>query len=1297
VTTSYSYDGDGNQTAMTTANGNTTSYVYDGLGRQVQTIMPPVPVVPAGSGGIGPHLRLGNGRPATAVAWQTTGRPRSTGPATAVAWQTTGRPRSGGARGAAQRHAGLAVAEGQRAIARAVGRHSEGVALDTTTAVIGPPTPPTVAIATVTIPAPGQTTTPASTATSRPATTPASGTTPTATTTPTVTSTATTSPTMTTPTTLPSAIPTGTPGASPTPLPTVSPTASMRATSLITATTGTMTATSGLVPEQLASYGRLPLAFEANQGQTDPRVSYLAHGTGYGLYLTGADAVLALTLPQTPTAPGVSNGDILTQTAPVSETAVRLRYVGASASPATEGQERLPGDANYLLGADPAGWTTAIPTYARVVYHGVYPGIDLAYHGTQGRLEYDWTVAPGASPAAIAFAVDGAQGVSLDAGGNLMLGTAAGPVRLAAPAAYQTIGGARHDVSSSFALTGTNLVAVVVGAYDPTQPLVIDPVLGYSTYLGGGGGNSNGTGIAVDGAGSAYVVGRTNSPSFPQQNAYNGGTFSGAGNDVFVTKLAPDGQSLAYSTYLGGNGDTQGLAIAVGGAGNAYLTGFTWATNYPTTPGAYQTTLGGGNDVFVTELGATGNSLVYSTYLGSGAYETGQALALDGQGHVYLTGYTLFDNLYGAFPTTPGAFQTTFSSQGAPGQGPRSAFLAALDPSKSGTAALLYSTFLGGSGIAQGNGLAVGGQGLVVTGWTSAGSFPTTANALQGPFGSGTTDAFLSVLAPDLSKAPARQLVYSTFLGSGGDTEGAAVAVDASGSLYVVGSTTGGFPATAGAYQRTYGGGGHDAFLARVSMDGGLAYGTYLGGNDDDAATGVAVDGSSNAYVTGDAWSGNFPTTANAFQPTSKGQADAFVAEIGAGLTGTASLVSSSYLGGSNADYGSAIALDSVGNAYLTGQTNSTDFTTLTPYSSTAVGGGTNEAFVTKVGTALLRGTIGTVAGVGGAGAYSGDGGRATAAQLNSPYAVAVDRAGDIFIADYFDGCIREASAVTGVINRVVGTCSQGYSGDGGPAGNAQLNYPAALAFDGAGNLYIADYSNSRVREVLASGGSIGPSSTIVTVAGNGSAGFSGDGGPATQAQLAAPSGIALDSAGNLFIADTWEDRVREVRAGTGIIITVAGTGATGFGGDGGPASAALLHDPSHLATDRAGNLFITDTNNYRVREVRAGSGGIGPSSVITTVVGNGTAAYSGDGGPATAAALSFPQGLVVDSANNLYIADSDNSRVREVVAGPSGLVASGIITTVAGMSVRGYNGDTIPALQADLASPNDRVCEKSG
>jgi len=483
----------------------------------------------------------------------------------------------------------------------------------------------------------------------------------------------------------------------------------------------------------------------------------------------------------------------------------------------------------------------------------------------------------------------------------------------------------------------------------------------------------------------------------------------------------------------------------------------------------------------------------------------------------------------------------------------------------------------------------------------------------------------------------------------------------------------------------------YDALGNTVAITGGTAgAASSVETRSYDAALGVAVDGSGDAFLIGSTTTPNFPITGTAFQATNRGQADAFVAEIGAGLTGTASLLSSSYLGGSNADYGNAIALDSVGNAYITGKTTSTDFTTLTPYSATNVAGGAYDSFVSRVGTALPRGTIGTVAGVGGAYGYGGDGGRATAAQLSYPIGEpAVDAAGDVFFADTSNERVREVIAASGSITTVVDSGGAGgFGGDGGPASAALVSAPEGVALDAAGNLYIADTYNSRVREVRAVGGVVGPSSTIVTVAGGGNpADGLGDGGPAGQAGIYYPTGVALDGAGNLYVADRAHYRVREVLAmggsigATSVITTVAGTGSVGYNGDGIPATTAMLVDPTGVAVDAAGNLYIADYAGRRVRAVLAAGGSIGVTSPITTVAGTGNAGYNGDNIPAATAQLTEPWGVATDAAGNLYIVDTYGQRVREVGGVGPVSVATTVVTPIVTTS---YNGDGEPTRQTD-------------
>ncbi len=349
-------------------------------------------------------------------------------------------------------------------------------------------------------------------------------------------------------------------------------------------------------------------------------------------------------------------------------------------------------------------------------------------------------------------------------------------------------------------------------------------------------------------------------------------------------------------------------------------------------------------------------------------------------------------------------------------------------------------------------------------------------------------------------------------------------------------------------------------------------------------------------------------------------------------------------------------------------------------FTTTSLSAGTNTVTVSYGGTTEFApsttGTIVTAAGNGIAG-YAGDNGPATAAELDNPGGLAFNSAGDLFIAD--GNRIREVVKATGDIVTVAGNGTYGYSGDNGPATAAELNDALGLAFDSAGDLFIADYLNDRIREVVNATGD------IITVAGNGTAGYSGDNGPATGAELAKPTGVAVDSAGDLFIADWGNNVIREVVKATGDIITVAGNGTAGYAGNNGPATAAELNLPNGVAVDSAGDLFIADSGNSVIREVVKATGD------IITVAGNGTPGYSGDNGPATAAKLDYPFDVALDSAGDLFIADGSNNRIREVVQ------ATGDIKTVAGNGTAGYSGDNGPATAAELNDPVGAAVDSAG
>lgn len=660
-----------------------------------------------------------------------------------------------------------------------------------------------------------------------------------------------------------------------------------------------------------SAYGRLPLSFELNQGQQDRHVKFLTRGAGYALFLTPERAVLALER----TAGSRSESS--------HHTVVAMNLVGANKASRAEGLSKLPGRVNYFVGSNPRQWRTNIPTYSKVEFKSVYPGVDLVYYGRQQQLEHDFIVAAGSDPDRITLEFTGATSLSLNRQGDLTLRLDGGEVTLERPVIYQMRDGIRHEIAGGYVRKGSRQVGFKVAAYDATQPLVIDPVLTYSTYIHGTVGEGS-NGIAVDSTGAAYVTGQTFSTDFPvTHDAYQ---TTPTGNSVllfpeaFVAKLNPEGTALVYATYLGGSDEDMGLGIAVDGSGSAYVTGETSSLDFPVTAGALQMAFAGRpRDAFVTKLDRFGSALVYSTYLGGRALpgldptiagdDVGQSLAVDSAGSVYVTGRTVSST----FPVTAGAFQTTSQDTT---HLLSNTFVSKLNPD--GTS-VVYSTYLGGTADSRGNSIAVDASGAAyVAGETGGGAFPTTSGAFQTASSGG--DAYVTKL-----NAAGTALVYSTYLGGSGVDHAGAIAVDAADVAYVAGTTaSSNFPVTPGALQTAFAGGDSDAFASKLNATGtALVYSTYLGGTAAEDANGIAVDLTGFADVAGRTSSTNFPTTPDAAQPALSGSSDGFVIRIDP--TGSAPDYST-YLGGSDAEVATAIAVDGTGSAYVTGTTFSRDF-----------------------------------------------------------------------------------------------------------------------------------------------------------------------------------------------------------------------------------------------------------------------------------------------------------------------------------------------------------------------------------
>jgi hypothetical protein len=665
------------------------------------------------------------------------------------------------------------------------------------------------------------------------------------------------------------------------------------------------------------------LRFEANHGVTDPQVDFIARGRGYTVFLTPREAVLSLRGPAT-------SMDRHGQGQP-NAAALRVRLVGANAQPKVMGLEELPGRVNYFRGSNPAQWRTNIPTHAKVRYEEIYSGIDLIYYGNQRQLEYDFVVRSGADPTSIVLAFEGAQNIEVDPQGDLLLHLAGGTIRHRKPLMYQEVDGDRREIAGSYMLMGAREVGFKVAAYDSSRPLVIDPVLYYSTYLGGVD-SDTATGIAVDANGYAYVTGFALSTDFPTTTGVIR-TISAGLKDVFVTKLDPAGAALVYSTYLGGADDDEGRGITLDAAGNAYVTGETSSTDFPTTSGAFRVALTGPTDGFVAKLDPSGSALAYSTYLGGTGDDDGDAVVVDANGSAYVTGSTKSTD----FPTTAGALMPTW-----PGGLNSAAFVTKLDPTG---ATLVYSTYLGGKGDDQGRGIAIDASGnAYITGETDSTNFPTTAGAFQTARAGNTFDGFVTKLNPT-----GTALVYSTYLGGARADRAFGIALDAldNPNAYVAGRTSSSdFPATAGAFQTTSAG-LTDVFVTKLNPTGSaLVYSTYLGGSRDDRGRGIAVGASGYAYITGEVESADFPTTAGASQITLGSTRDAFVTKMDP--TGS-TLVYSTYLGGATStERGAAITLDVAGSAYITGETLSTDFPTTAGAFDTTFNG-IEDTFVVKI------------------------------------------------------------------------------------------------------------------------------------------------------------------------------------------------------------------------------------------------------------------------------------------------------------------------------------------------------------
>ncbi|OPX70831.1 MAG: PKD domain protein [Methanoregulaceae archaeon PtaB.Bin009] len=649
---------------------------------------------------------------------------------------------------------------------------------------------------------------------------------------------------------------------------------------------------------------RIPLVFIENQGQKSAEVLYHASAAGHSIFFTPDSVVCAW------------GGD---DTRPVSSVAITI--AGQNPDTCVKGEDLLPGTANFLIGDDPEKWVTSVPTFGKVRYEGVLPGVDIVYYGTQGALKRDIMLAPGIDPAGVVIRYSGHESLSVGEDGALLVETTGGTLVEAKPLCYQVIDEAQVSVACEYLILGESEVGFSVGPYDPAYSLVIDPFLDFSTYLGGSW-DDRGYAVAVDALGGTYVTGATGSMDFPYpygKPRYQ--MMNKGGLDVFVTKFEPPGTTLNYSTYIGGYNDDSGQGIAVNSSGYAFITGYTISPNYPVWKAFQQNKSGGGYctmcsdaDAFITVLAPRGNALEYSSFLGGNLTDIGQAIALNSSENPVLTGYTgSWD-----FPNTTGAYKTHIN-------GTLDAFVTGI--SYDGTISnIAFSTYLGGEGIDKGFGIAVDNatDRIWVTGLTRSQFFPIELPLRQNITGS--QDAFVTSLFPDVSA-----LYFSTYLGNSGDEAGYGIDLDPSGYVYVTGYTQSSDFDVVNPFQSTLKG-IQDAFLVKYEPDGqGLNFSTYLGGNLVDEGTGVKVDDMGSAFLTGFTDSTNYPTVNALYNSITGYPYDAYVTRFYPNGT---TLMFSTYLGGKLEDRAMGIALHGA-NATVTGYTASPDFPLKNPFQPT--------------------------------------------------------------------------------------------------------------------------------------------------------------------------------------------------------------------------------------------------------------------------------------------------------------------------------------------------------------------------
>jgi len=695
----------------------------------------------------------------------------------------------------------------------------------------------------------------------------------------------------------------------------------------------------------VVGYGKLPLTFESNRGQAAPQVNFISRGPGYRACLTSNGMVLSLRAGQ------VNASSTNHKPSNVKRASIQFQLIGSAPNPQVVGENQQPGVVNYFIGNNPNRWHRNVPTYGQIRYKNVYPGIDLIYYGSHQQLEYDFAVAPKADPRQIKFTITGASNIHVASDGALVLGTNNGELHFQAPVIYQERNGRRLPIKGSFNISGANRIGFQLAQYDSTQPLVIDPVLLYSTYLGGSG-DDQPAGIAVDANGNVYVSGATDSSDFPLSTL---GSLPAGIDHAFVAKLDATGSNLIYADYLGGSGGDYGYGIALDASNNVYVTGSTASSDFPMV-NPFQGTYPGSFNAFLSKISADGSSLLYSTYFGGNGSDIPSSLAVSQTGEMTIAGYTSSTNL---------AVANAYQSSVSPNQGGvygEYGFVTKFSPDG---ASLEFSTYFGGSANAplscglsscwpqpdsQIMAMATDPSGnSYVTGYTNTSNFPSTSGAY---LTNNTTQMNANVgFVSKFNSGGALQ--YSTyFYGSSGLPMSVnAIAVDATGNAYITGPALSDatFPVTSSSIcdPASAGWACSYAFVSKFDPTGStLLYSTFLGPNNSSIPEAIAVDTNNDAYVLGFTSSNSF-STVNGIQPYAGGY-DLLLVEIDPAAS---TQLFATYLGGTGDEQPApaGMVVDGSGNIYLAGTTSSSDLPVTSGAFQQTFGGNT-DGFVMKLG-----------------------------------------------------------------------------------------------------------------------------------------------------------------------------------------------------------------------------------------------------------------------------------------------------------------------------------------------------------